>query len=161
MISELRFWFYQIKDLIRYLRWWEIYLPVFLFLFLFGRGLYGIPSVDDADVYRSEDIIVKWTCSGGGKTEFQIMVGASGQSYKMGGTRNVCSESKGEEYYVGKKVYVYYKEGGEKPIQLDFEDGSGYKAGIKAHKVVGLFLIFGFPIFLTLIAIASHRRRSK
>jgi hypothetical protein len=160
LIVEVKEGLLTIKDLSSYLKLWELMIGVGLFAFLLGWSIYTIPTLDDDGVYAADDVIVSWYCSGGGKTEFQNMIGASGRHYKMGGTWDVCSKSFGEEYYVGRKVVAYYKPGRDSPIQLDFEGGKGgYKAGIQFSDVWVRFGLWVGLIFIPLAGLASSRRR--
>lgn len=155
MKSELAaFW-----SLARQFSWWELVLVFsFLSFFLF-KGLHGIPTLGDEGVYSKEDIILGSSCQGSGRNERIEMHGASGRRYVLGGHRS-CSSSKAKrpEYYVGREVTAYYLPGRDSPIQLDFEGGGGYKAGIKTHKVAMYVMFFGFPVFFMLLMVAKKRR---
>gem|GEM_PF-5554760 len=160
LVDEVKEVLWAIKNLFSYLEPWELIVGIGLFAFLLGWSIYTIPTIDDKDVFAAEDVIVSWYCSGGGKTEFQNMIGVSGRHYKMGGAWDVCSKSLGEDYYVGRKVVAYYKPGRDSPIQLDFEGGKGgYKAGIKFSDVWVRFGLWVGLIFLPLSGLASSRRR--
>ncbi|WP_414430876.1 hypothetical protein ACMG4M_05540 [Alcanivorax sp. IL3] len=146
------------RELVSQFRWWELMLAVSVFLLLFFRSLANVPSLEDEGVYSADDIVVSWYCTGGGKNEFQNMVGASGRNYRMGGARDTCSKSQGEEFYVGRRLVAYYKDGRESPIQIDFEGGGGYKAGIQGADIFAALAIYGFPIFMLLLIVAKKRR---
>jgi len=147
-----------VRELVDQFRWWELVLVGSIFLFLFFRSLSNVSSLEDDGVYFADDVIVSWYCTGGGKSEFQNMVGASGRSYRMGGARDSCSKSQGEEYYVGRRLVAYYKDGREAPIQIDFEGGGGYKAGIQGADIFAALAVYGFPTFMFLLVFAKKRR---
>lgn len=148
-----------LKEIVSFLKPWELILGLGLFIGLSAWSISKIPSLDDEGVYAVEDVIVSWYCSGGGKTEFQNMIGASGRHYRMGGGRNTCAKSRGEDYYVGRKVTAYYRPDLESPIQLDFEGGGGYKAGIQARGVVLSVAWWVILILVPLFGLARSRRR--
>lgn len=160
LIREIKEGYLAIKTVAGYLKCWELSLGLGVFAFLLGWSIYTIPTLDDEGVYAAEDTIVSWYCSGGGKTEFQNMIGASGRHYRMGGSWDDCSQSLGEEYYVGRRLVAYYKPGRDSPIQLDYEGGKGgYKAGIQFSDVWGRFLLWFGVILLPLASLGNHRRR--
>lgn len=162
LIGEVRDGLLEIKKLSSYLKPWELIVGISFFAFLLGWSIYTIPTLDDEGVYAAEDIIVSWYCSGGGKTEFQNMIGASGRHYRMGGSWDDCSQSLGEDYYVGLKVTAYYKPDRESPIQLDFEGGEGgYKAGIQFPKVFIRLGLWAILILVPLLGLARSRRNKE
>ena len=82
-----------------------------------------------------QDVVVSWRCSRMGKSEYQLLIGASGKCYVMGGSKNACKKSGGKEFYVGKELTVFYAKDKEEPIQIDVEGGGGFKAEVTASNV--------------------------
>lgn len=146
------------RSLLSKLRWWELLLASAVFAYLMGRTLINIPNINDDGVKQVEDVVVSWSCSGLGKSEYQKLIGQSGKSYVMGGSRNTCRQSKGEDYYVGRRLTAFYKQGDLTPIQIDIDGGGGYKAGIKGANIFAGFAVYGFPIFMVLLIVAKKRR---
>ena len=72
------------RSLLSKLRWWEVLLASAVFAYLIGRTLINIPNINDDGVKQVEDVVVSWSCSGLGKSEYQKLIGQSGKSYVMG-----------------------------------------------------------------------------
>lgn len=145
-------------SLIVRLRWWELTLSIAIFFSLFSFSVNNIPSIDDDGVEKVQDVVVSWSCSRMGKSEYQLLIGVSGKSYVMGGSKNACKKSGGKEFYVGKELTVFYAKDKEEPIQIDVEGGGGFKAEVKASNVFAAFAVYGFPIFMILWIVAKKRR---
>jgi len=89
------------RSLLSKLRWWELLLASAVFAYLMGWTLINIPNINDDGVKQVEDVVVSWSLWIG-ESEYQKLIGQSGKSYVMGGSRNTCRRSKGEDYYVGR-----------------------------------------------------------
>lgn len=140
------------------LRWWELLLSITIFSILLYLSVKNIPSIDDDGVKKVGDVVVSWSCSRLGKSEYQRLQGASGKSYVMGGSKNACEKSRGEDFYVGRELTAFYIKGRKDPIQIDVEGGGGFRAGIKPSDVFAACAVYGFPIFMVLWLVAKKRR---
>ena len=89
-------------SLIVRLRWWELTLSIAIFFSLFSFSVNNIPSIDDDGVEKVQDVVVSWSCSRMGKSEYQLLIGASGKSYVMGGVKMLAKNREVKSFMLGK-----------------------------------------------------------